>query len=809
MKKQHLAFSFILSLCICSVSLPGRLPQAQASQVGAQAKASNVQLAGLRGSVTVRRDERGIPYIEAENEEDLYLTQGYVVASDRLWQMDLLRRTARGELAEIFGRPALEEDKRRRSFGYFALAEQMTGRLSPQSLAALKAYARGVNSFIESLDEKSMPREFRVLGYKPRPWSPADSLLIGKVFAETLSGTWHLDLMRAAMSNLPQEKQDMLFPVISPLDVIVVGSDKKKAEPAKKAATARLPEPPSLAMLESASEITETMRRSLDRVGVYAEDLAASNNWVVSAKRTVTGKPLLANDPHLSASVPSIWYMVHLSAPGLRIAGVTAPGHPDVLIGHNERIAWGITNVEADVQDLYAEKFDKDNPRRYMTPSGWREAAVRHEEIKVRKSFTSPETETVGLDITVTRHGPIILDGEGVRYALAWPALDPTTVELESFYSMNRAKNWQEFRAALSRYTGFPLNYVYADVDGHIGYWAAGRYPIRKTGHGRTPYDGATDAGEWTGYVPFEATPNLYDPPSGVIVTANNRIVGLDYAHHLGDSWAAPYRARRIHDLLMAKKKLSVEDFRVIQGDTYSFPDATFIGEVVKIGKPLAASSNEWREIITAFDGWDALMKADSRLMPIAVMMRDLYQRRILAGALGPELARRYAWANSGTFYDQIITTRPKEWLPKEFASYEALLLASYKDALTALKTRLGEDRAQWTWGRMSQVRFVHPLASAPLIGTQFAIDPVPQNGGGPTVNRGSSVSMRYIADLSNWDNTRQGITLGASGNPASPHWKDQLADWQAVTPRVFPFSKNAITGAAKEVTVFASSAAQ
>lgn len=796
MKIQVIALCLLI--CLFAILSPPPRVFSQTGSATKRAGDSVIRLAGIRSNASIRRDERGIPYIEASTEEDLYFAQGYAVASDRLWQMELLRRSGRGELAEVFGRRLLEEDNRHRTFGFALITEQMANNLSAPVRAAYESYARGVNAFIEGLDEKSLPPEFQLLQLKPRPWRPADSLMVGKIFAESLTTSWPKDLMRAALTDVPESRKDALFPGTSPLDLIMVGSDSAGKKPP---VTSRVTDPirrystQVLETLQAASDMTDSMRRSLESAGLYAEDLAASNNWVVSGKRSANGKPLLANDPHLSPSAPSIWYMAHLSAPRLRVAGVTVAGVPGILIGHNERIAWGITNVDADLQDLYVEKFNGENPKQYMTPTGWREAGVRREQIKVRKSPAAVDTETVDREITTTRHGPIILQKEGVRYSLAWSALDQTANELEAYYAINRAGNWKEFQAALSRYTGFPLNYVYADVEGHIGYWAAGRYPIRKAGGANTLYDGATDAGDWTGYIAFESTPHIYDPPSGIIVTANNRTVGRDYPYYITEEWSEPYRARRIYDLLTAKAKLTVEDFRAIQADTYSFPDATFAAEVVRLGRPLAASS-EWREMVTAFDGWDAMMSAESRVTPLVSLMRDAFQRRILTGELGADLARRYSWSNSGTFFDRIITTRPREWLPEEYDSYETLLLTCYREAREGLTKALGADPSQWTWGRLKQLRFLHPLSNMPLVGGRFSVGPIPQNGGPPTVNRAGFVSMRFIGDLSNWDNTRMGLPLGQSGDPASAHWKDQLADWQAVKPGVFRFSKNAVADA-------------
>jgi penicillin amidase len=802
MKKSFLLL-FLLAFSLSS-TLPAPIRVFAQQAAAAQTNSQTQRLAGLRSSVTVRRDERGIPYIEAANEADLYFAQGYVTASERLWQMELGRRNARGELAEILGRDALEEDKRHRTYGFAQVVEAEIAQAPPQARAQLESYAQGVNALISSLDEKSLPPEFRILQFKPRAWTPADSLLIIKNFGEALNTSWPTDVaMEAGLPLLPADKRDALLIETSPLDVLVVGTDNVR----KKAAAVSTPQSDSFRRLETINtlaQIENNMARSFERLGLFAEDRAASNNWVVSGAHTVSGKPLLANDPHLGASAPSIWYMMHLSAPGLRVAGVTSPGLPGIVIGHNDRIAWGFTNVGPDVQDLYVETFDKENPRKYMTPAGWREAVVRHEEIKVRKGFVDSSTEVVPLDVTITRHGPIVLEKNGKRYALRWTALDPTLNDAAGFQTLNRARNWKEYVAALSNYVGPMQNMVYADVDGHIGYYAAGRVPIRKSGEGNVPYDGSTDAGEWTGFIPYDKLPHLFDPPSGIIVTANQRIVGHSYPYFLTHLWPAPYRARRILDLLQAKPKLTIEDFRAIQGDTHSIAAATFAREAVKLERTQAGigGDGKWQETIKLMDGWDGRMNADSRAALMVAVMRSEFSNRIFTAALGVELAKNYTWPNRDTLIDRIITERPAEWLPKEFKTYLELLRACEKAARETLTKRLGADESKWTWGQNSQVRFPHPLAAVPLIGQQFAIPPFPQNGSSGntvSVNVGRNVSMRFIADPGDWDRTQHGITLGESGLPNSPHWTDQLADWRNVTPRVFPFTKAAVMNAARE----------
>jgi penicillin amidase len=777
------------------------------SETTAAAQTAPTLIPGLIDQVIIRRDDRGIPYIQAKNDHDLYLAQGFVTASDRLWQMDLLRRNERGELAEILSagpnNGVLDQDKQHRTLGFTQVAEAEFAQASPQSRAVLQAYADGVNAYIATLDARTLPPEFQILQYKPSPWTPVDSLLVIKVFAEALSSTWRVDVMREALAPLPAEKRAMLLPEFSPLDVLVVGKDTRKVAAASDSATPKLSF--NQAELLALAKDQELESQALARVGVYAEGLAASNNWVVSGKHTVTGKPLLANDPHLAPSAPSIWYMVHLSAPGVRVAGVTAPGLPGVVIGHNEQIAWGFTNVGPDVQDLYSEQFDPANPRRYKTPSGWSEATIRHEEIKVRKGFTESTTDVVPFDVTVTRHGPIVFEKNGKRYALRWTALDPKQNNPDSTYSLNRARNWKEFNTALRIFTAPTQNIVYADVAGHIGYHAAGVVPIRKSGDGSVPYDGATDEGEWTSFIPSDKLPIVYDPPSGIIVTANQRIVGTDYPYFLTHSWAQPYRARRIFDLLNKTPKLSAADFRLIQGDIYSIGNVLFAQQITKImSGQVKPEEARLAATLTAFEKWDGRMAADSHEAPVLAQMRIAFRSRVLNAALGEDLFKIYAWSNFDTTIDRLITEQPKEWLPKEFTSYADLLRACFEDAVKAL-TKINADESKWTWGEMAKVRFSHPLANAPLIGLQFTIAPIPQNGAGglaATPNVGAAVSMRLIADPGDWDKTQHGITLGESGLPATAHWSDQLADWRAVTPREFPFTETAIAKATKATTV-------
>ena len=806
-----------LIVALAGVLLPTQFSSTVSSQ-GVQNTPTKTELvmAGLRAPVTIRRDERGIPYIEAANDDDLYFAQGYVTASDRLWQMDLQRRTARGQLSEIFGAAALNQDKLHRRFGFGRMIDEAAAHLDPGFAPAVMAYTKGVNAFILSLTDQTMPPEFRILQYKPSEWKAGDSLAVGALMAEYLSNTWQLDIMRESLASLPKEKRDALLPDTSPLDVVVVGNDRAIARGSSPAVgegsiarvSSRAVREGSISpILRELNQFIEAERQSFELLGLpprSLETLQASNNWVVSGKHTATGKPLLANDPHIPASAPNVWYQTELIAPGIHVVGVTFPGLPGIVIGHNERIAWGVTNLGPDVQDLYIEKFDKDNPAKYQTPSGWRDAEVRHEQINVRKNLVDPKSlEPQTFDVTVTRHGPIILEKENTRYALRWTLLDPVTLETPGIFAVNRARNWKEFTTALSTYNGPTQNFVYADVDGHIGYYGAGRIPIRKDGDGGVPYDGATDHGEWTGFIPFDKLPHSYDPPSGIIVTANQRVVGSNYPFFVSHVWASPYRARRIFDLLSAKPKLTIDDFRRIQGDVYSIGNVAFAragARILKSGSPGFQPAS----LIADLESWDGLVTADSRVALIVVQMRTAFRQRIMNGALG-SLASGYFWPESDVLIDRIISEQPRDWLPKESASYADLLKASYDDARQVLTKSLGSDETKWTWGAQAKARFNHPLAQVPFIGAPFVIEPFPQNGtggSGATVNVGSSVSMRFIADPSDWDKSQNGIPLGESGLPNNPHWKDQLDDWRKVTPRALPFSKTVVEAATKETLV-------
>lgn len=763
----------------------------------AQTPTETLSVSGLKENVTIRRDERGIPYIEAKSDADLYFAQGYATASDRLWQMDLYRRVARGETAEIFGKAALEGDRRWRKFGFSQIVEETYKTYTPEHRAILENYARGVNAYIAGLDEKTLPAEFQILKYRPAEWKPTDSMIIGAILADGLSTTWTADVMRASFADLPKEKFDLLFIEKTPFDVLVVGKDNLNRGDAKaqREIQKRNSASPRLGgeILDLALNEEKIRKNSLEKIGFYQEFNTASNNWVISGKKTLDGKPILANDPHLPPSAPSIWYLANLSAPTARVSGVTFPGVPGIVLGHNEHIAWGATNLGPDVQDLYLETFNEKGE--YKTPAGWEKAVIRREEIKVRKNPLAPETETEVLEVTETRNGVIFLEDGGKKYALKWTARDPKNDTFGAFLKLNQAKNWEDFKSALKIYGGATQNFIYADVKGNIGYYGAGAIPIRRKGDGSMPYDGATNDGDWVSMIPFAELPNSYNPPENFIVTANQRVSGDSYKHFLSHLWADPYRARRIYQLLEPNKKITVGDVIDVQRDVFNISFSNFAREIVRME---AASA----ETLNILRGWDGQMKADSAAALFVLRIRQAFLDKILEANVGKERASKYRWGMSNSFIDYLIKEKPAAWLPKEFSDYKSLLIAAENEARLNLTRAYGADQSKWTWGEAVKARFNHQLASVPFIGNVFLVQPFPQNGSGLTPNVGASVSMRHITVPGSWDETRHGIALGQSGDPKSPHWKDQLESWKSGTTPVFPFTKEAVEKTANKVVV-------
>jgi penicillin amidase len=774
----------------------------------------NVSLPGLQQAVMVERDEWGVPHIRAASVEDLVEAQGYVMAQDRLWQMDLLRRVARGQISEILGPATLRIDKDFRTLGFGRAAERDVALLDVESRKLMEAYARGVNKFIEQ-HKKNLPLEFSLLRYQPRPWQPSDTLAISGYMYRTLTNTWERELNRAKVTELVgADRSKDLFSEAAAMDHFVIGDpnapndgtqhlaadpdedDDDDMEPdtvlkashggadgneapegAPDLAAALLPSVQGF-LNESASEI----RRGL-----------GSNNWVVSGAHTATGKPLLANDTHLELTIPSIWYEMHLTAPGWNVKGFTLPGAPMIIIGHNDRIAWGFTNNGADVQDLYIETFNPAAGDEYRVKRAWAKAQIIDETIRVKGQ---PDEH---LNVAVTRHGPVVYREGDKAYALRWTATEPGGLA-NSYNWLGKAQNWNEFRNVMKHVWGPGQNAVYADVEGNIGYIMAARVSIRKKGHGEVPVPGDTDDYEWTGYIPFDQLPQSLNPESGFIVTANARVVGPNYKPYLTDRWEEPYRTARIYDLLHDRHDLRPEDMLKVQTDTYSYPHvfvADQLSAAVRTVKPKDART---QKLIEGLKDWNGIADANSPEVSFLHATRQAALDLLLEPFLGKDTAL-YQW-RSMTFLQKVLTDRPPKWLPVAYKNYDELLVAAADRAVEKLSEQSGSQRIEdWAWKRFDSLDMYHPLGHTGLLKWFLSITDKPQSGTVYSVRAATKThgpAMRFVANPGSWDNSILLLPAGQSGQPGSSHYSDQFSYWYEGKTILAPFSDGAEANARK-----------
>jgi penicillin G amidase len=744
-----------------------------------------VAVAGLRAPVSVVRSQQGVPHIAASSLEDLFFAQGYVTAQDRLWQMDMTRRFAGGELSEILpasggsvttssrftGAPRrtitwLDHDKQQRILRLRAVAERLAGQLPARDLKFFEAYTRGVNAYLQQ-HQKQLPVEFRLLEYKPKPWTVADSVLIGINMSQLLNPQYETEYWRERIgAKLSPELMADLYPVTS-------WRDRPPASAANDgAAILSVPEEPA-----EDDDKTDKSGKGLTQsrpqgIGLDCEAcLPGSNNWVVSGAHTTTGKPLLSNDMHLPHQVPGVWYEIQLHAGEFNVEGFSLPGMPFVIVGHNQRIAWGFTNLNPDVQDLFIENFN--SAGEYQTPAGWQKPEVNHEVIHVKGQ---PD---VSLDVLVTRHGPIVSDllpGESRKLALQWIIYDTRNVGIPLF-DVDSAQNWDEFRKAFSQFATPSQNVVYGDVDGHIGYQAMGFVPIRAAGDGTLPQPGADGKHDWTGYLPFDKLPSLYDPPSGIIATANGRIAPDDYRYLLATQWFPPYRTERIYHVLESKAKLSPEDMLALQTDITSEYDHFFADHFVYAIDHNPKSGERARKAADVMRGWDGRMTADSAAATIDVVARQILWKLLLEAKLGNEWAN-YEWSESSVALENIVQNQPDRWLPSAYSNFNELLTAAVETAASYGPS----DLSSWKYGDEFPVELNHPvLGVIPVVGRWTGPGRLPQSGGTFTVkqvDRRFGPSERMTVDFSDLDRSHFNIVLGESGQFLSPYYLDQWDAW-------------------------------
>lgn len=763
-----------------------------------------IQLPGLQSEVTVERDNWGVPHIRANSLEDLVEAQGYVMAQDRLWQMDLLRRVARGQLSEVLGPATLEIDKDFRLMNFSRAADRDIAMLPPESARVLEAYARGVNRFIQEHDS-TLPMEFTLLHYKPKPWQPSDTLMISCYMYRTLTDTRKRELNRAIVTaKVGPELAHDLFSQDAAMDHFVVG-DPNADKDAKGAEQSNSDgeddddmDSEDVLKAERETYAAPGVESEPDLTSALAADVAAwlgesqrdlrqalgSNNWVVGGDYTATGRPLLANDTHLELTLPSIWYEMHLTAPGWNVKGFTLPGAPLVVIGHNDRIAWGFTNNGADVLDLYIETFSPANPDQYLVNGQWKKAEVYDEVVHVKGKADEH------LKLMVTRHGPVVRQEGEKFYAMRWTVLEPGA--LCSFYNwLGKAQNWGEFREVMKDIWGPGQNVVYADVDGNIGYLMAARVPVRKKGHGEVPVPGDTDDYEWTGYIPFEQLPQVFNPESGLIVTANARVVGPKYKPYLTDRWEEPYRTARIYDLLHDKRDLRPEDMLRVETDTFSYPHLFLAEQLVAAAKTAPAKDPRAKRLIEEAKDWNGMADANSSV--VSFLNATLYSALdlVLQPHLGQD-TKLYQWREIA-FLQRLLTERPAKWLPADYKNYDELLSAAADLGVKRLEDRTKEaDPDDWPWKRFNYLDMLHPLGREGFLKKVLSIGNHPQSGtlwSPRAAGRTHGPSERFVANLADWDASIMLITGGESGQPGSEHYRDQFPYWFEGKAIYGPFS--------------------
>ena len=751
-----------------------------------------IALPGAAASLRIERDAQGIPTIIAASPRDAYFGLGVVHAQDRLWQLETHRRIAAGRLAEAFGPAALETDRFLRALGVRRTAAAQWQGLAGESRAALEAYTEGINAVIRD-ELYARPPEFLILGLQVEPWTPVDSLAWALMMAWDLGGNWNTELLRLRLAlQMPVGRINELLPPypgeapLATADYAALFRGLGLDAGAAVTAWQRLPEiaPPS----------------GVEGVG--------SNNWVVAGSHSATGKPLLANDPHLKLSTPALWYFARLQAPGLKVAGATLPGLPGVVLGQNEHIAWGFTNTGPDVQDLYLEQIDPQDAKRYRTPEGWANFETTGDLIKVKGQ---PD---VAITVRRTRHGPVISDAgttadvlgprakPGYVLAMRWTALDLDNDPLAPALALQRAGSVAEFFAATRGWVAPMQNMVVADSTGHIGVIAPGRVPLRKPENdlkGQVPAPGWDARYDWAGWVPADETPRQVDPERGFIATANQRVTPPGYPHYLGNDWALPYRHQRIEQMLQAKPQHTLDDLAAIQADVRSLAAPHLLPWLLKARSthPLAAAAK------ATLAGFDGQMAADQ----VAPLIFWAWQRQLARGIFMDD-AGAALWdrgLSTRTFQDAlegVLERNDASWCDDRgtpaVETCEQQNDAAFTRALQELAISQGADVAQWRWGRAHQMRGEHrPFSRVPLLARWFELR-APVGGDTQTVNVSRvglkpdattgelyldehGPSLRALYDLADPSRSRVMHSSGQSGIVFSPLYRNFVQPWTQV----------------------------
>ncbi len=727
------------------------------------------ELPGLSAETRVWRDAYGVPHIFAASMDDAARTLGYLHASERLFQMEVQRRVGQGRLSEMFGADELNIDKFMRTLGFYREAESSYAALAPWAQKRLQAYADGVNAFLES-HQNALPPEFLIAGDRPEPWKPADSLVWGKLFSYQNSHNYGLEALRARLrQKLGEEKAAWLFPAMK--------------------AGAPITTLPALSATHAGSDDIE------DRVGALI-GLAhgASNEWVIAGSRTETGKPILANDPHLELGAPILWYLVRIVTPQGWVKGVTVPGEPIVLLGQNDSIAWGVTTADTDAQDLFVETIDPGDPGKYLTPSGSEPFETREETIRVKDG---PE---VKLTVRATRHGPVLSDVSqnlrsiaepGKVIALAYTGLGGEDTTAEAMMRLSAARNWEDFLNAMRLFQTPTVNIVYADASGDIGFFNPGLVPLRKSGDGLAPVDGASGAFDWTGTIPFEGLPQLHNPGVGFAFNANNANVPDDHQPTFGQDWEETFRARRIQHFFDSIGKQSLDTSAAMQADHFSLAAK----EMQPFIAMIAPSDERARQAQAMLANWDAVMNKDKPEPLIFTAFLASLHRLLLEEKTGLKLEEKGPFA--ATTLMSLMRDHPS-WCDapgNPDADCGKTLGRALDDGLALLVKREGGDMTQWRWGAEHISVLRHQLYSHVPLLDRISDLSVPSSGGFYTLDRGGGFDapaglpfarthgpgFRGIYDLADPAKSRFMITTGQSGHIFSRHYRDLVPLWNDV----------------------------
>lgn len=794
---------------------------------------------GLRGPVEVVFDAYAVPHVYARDPDDAWFSAGVLHARERLWQMELYRRVTAGRLSEVLGETTLPIDKRFLTLNLRAAAEAEWQRASPQVRAALERYADGVNAVIAGLQSRQRPIEMQMLGITPAPWTPVDTLAVGRLLAWRLAENHQSELVRAAVAQkLGGDAARQLagrYPAGAPT---VLQSSAAPPQPADEGTPPEKGTGPLVAAKQGTGSLVGAKQGTVPSSAGRSDWPAGlewlhptakrgnSNNWVLSGARTRSGRPLLANDPHLLVEFPSVWYEMHLVAAGLDVIGVTIPGVPFVVIGHNRRIAWGFTNSGADVQDLTLERIDVAR-KRYLSSGGWSAAKVTRIDIPVRDRatpepfdvwqvpggtiFSAPGLEWEAPPAWMTPDDDEKPEGQVSAYALGWAGLDGDTAS--SFERLNRAEDWATFVAAVDTFDTPSQNIVYADVDGNIGYALSGRLPVRSSGDGTMPQSG--NAGGWYAGAAAPRLPRVLNPRAGFIASANNEIDRRS-AVLITRDWAAPFRATRLHEVLAEARDVALDEMARLQNDLTSVAAAAVLAGIapaLETAQKQGAES-EAVDTLAALAAWDRVV--DGRpIVTLYQAFEDALWRRTFADEMGvPLFEVFYQWAGAerpaGLY--AIIDERQSRWFDdiatiEKRESRDDIYILAARDAAERVQAEFGSGRGR-AWDRVHAVTFEHPLAAGSWWRSWvFSRGPVPIGGDGTTVMRVSwnrlrpfraweAPSWRQLLDVGDWDQARVVLPAGQSGHLMSSHYFDQNALWRSGQYRPQPFSREAVVKA-------------